>query len=186
MPGMDHFGFLAPWYDRIISYKEDEELIEWAELPFPGKLLDIGGGTGRVSRSMINSVGKLIIIDVSFGMLKIAKRKGLIAISAFGELLPYPCESFGRVLIVDTLHHCINQREVLMDSWRVLKPGGCLLIVEPNYDHLSGKLIRVFENILLMKSKFLSDSAIVTLLHELTKEIKIKHVKGNSWFKAKK
>ena len=186
MPGIDHFGFLAPWYDRIIKYKEDVEFIKWAALPFSGNLLDIGGGTGRVSRSMIDRVQNLVISDVSFGMLRIAKGKGLSATCALGELLPYPCESFGRVLIVDALHHCVNQREVIEDAWRILKPGGYLLIVEPNYDHSSGKFIRLFENILLMKSKFLPDSAIISLLLDLSTQISIKHMKGNSWFKVKK
>ncbi|MFH2040473.1 MAG: methyltransferase domain-containing protein [Chloroflexota bacterium] len=186
MPGIDHFTILAPWYDRIISYKEDEELIKWAELPITGSLLDVGGGTGRVSRSFIDNVKNLIIIDVSFGMLRIAKEKGLSATCALGELLPYPSDSFGRVLIVDALHHCTNQQEVIRDTWRVLKPEGYLLIVEPNYDHFSGKFIRLFENVLLMKSKFLSDNAIIKLLLDHSKEIKLKHVKGNSWFKVKK
>jgi len=186
MPGLDHFGLLAPWYDKIISYKEDEELIKWIGLPLSGDLLDIGGGTGRVASSLVKKVDNLVIVDVSYGMVKMAKNKGFSATCALGEVLPYPDESFERALIVDALHHCSDQEGVIKDVWRVLKPGGFLVIVEPNYDHASGKLIRVFEKLLVMNSKFLSDSAIVSLLRDFSEDVKIKHVKGNSWFKVKK
>jgi len=186
MPGLDHFGLLAPWYDRIISYKEDEELLKWIELPFSGNLLDIGGGTGRVAISMINKVDNLEIVDVSYGMVKMAKKKGFSATCALGEVLPYPGESFERALIVDAIHHCSNQEGVIKDVWRILKPGGFLVIVEPNYEHMAGKIIRVFEKLLVMNSKFLSDNEIVSLFLDYSEDIKIKHVDGNSWFKVKK
>lgn len=51
MPGLDHFGLLAPWYDKFIAYSDGDEIKERAELPAAGNLLDIGGGTGRVARS---------------------------------------------------------------------------------------------------------------------------------------
>ena len=186
MPGLDHFGLLSPWYDKIISYKEDEEFIKWLELPISGNLLDIGGGTGRVASSMINKVDDLVIVDVSYGMVKMAKKKGFSATCALGEVLPYPDESFDRALIVDALHHCSDQEGVVKDVWRILKPGGFLIIVEPNFDHATGKLIRVFEKILVMRSKFLPDSAIASLFLEFSDDIKIKHVNGNSWFKVRK
>jgi ubiquinone/menaquinone biosynthesis C-methylase UbiE len=135
---------------------------------------------------MIDKVENLVIADVSYGMVRVAKKKGLSATCALGEVLPFPDSSFGRTLMVDALHHCIEQQGVIRDMWRVLKPGGYLVIVEPNYDHVSGKLIRLFEKILLMKSTFLSDRVIFSLLLDFSDDIQIKHVKGNSWFKVKK
>lgn len=186
MAGLDHFGLLAPWYDRIIPYHYDDELVSWAELPISGNLLDIGGGTGRVAGALVNLAGNLEIVDVSFKMVRIAKNKGLSASCAYGEAMPYPDGTFTRILIVDALHHCVDQQGVIKDIWRVLKPGGILIIIEPNYAHVAGKLIRVFEKLILMGSKFLSDQAIISLFQNYSDEINIKHVKGNSWFKIKK
>jgi len=186
MPVLNHFDLLAPWYDKIISYQEDEEFQNWMELPINGNLLDIGGGTGRVSGSLVNKVNKLVIVDASYEMLKMANKKGFSTICALGEGLPYEGGAFERVLIVDVLHHCNDQETVFHDAWRILKPGGFLAIVEPNVDHLYGKMIRIFEMLLVMRSKFLSDRAIVSLVQESSKDITIKHVKGNSWIKVYK
>jgi demethylmenaquinone methyltransferase/2-methoxy-6-polyprenyl-1,4-benzoquinol methylase len=186
MPGFDHFGLLAPWYDRIISYNDQAELIKWADLPIPGYLLDVGGGTGRVASGLIDHVDKIEIVDISHGMLKISKKKGLSGTCALGERLPYPDETFARILIIDALHHCLEQQAVLNDAWRVLAPDGLLIIVEPDYDHLAGKLIRMFEKLIMMNSHFLRDNEIYSMLFELSKNVEINHTKGNSWFKVRK
>src|SRR5678816_1509912 len=45
-----------------------------------------------------------------------------------------PCESgtFDAAILVDTIHHCDDPGAVLDDIRRILKPGGRLLIFEPN------------------------------------------------------
>lgn len=73
-----------------------------------------------------------------------------------------------------------------LEGWRVLQPGGLLVIVEPNYDHSAGKVIRLFEKLILMKSHFLSDSSIVSLIADFTDNIRVQHDKGYSWFMVKK
>ncbi len=50
----------------------------------------------------------------------------------FEEELPlYDC-SVDRILMVHALEHAENPREALMEIWRVLAPGGRLVIVVPN------------------------------------------------------
>lgn len=186
MPGLDHFKWIAPWYDRIISYAEDDDFLNWVGLPISGNLIDIGGGTGRVATSMVGKVNKLVIVDVSFDMVMQARKKGFSLTCGKGEFLPFQEETFERAMIVDALHHCNDQKGVIRDVWRILKPGGLLVIVEPNYEHPTGKLIRVFEKLLVMRSKFLSDFGINSLVSEFSEDISIKHVKGNSWFKVEK
>ena len=90
------------------------------------------------------------------------------------------------MLIIDALHHFESQEGVINEIWRVLQPGGLVIIGEPNYNHLAGRMIRALEKKLLMKSNFLQDSSIISLFKDLTGEILIKHEKGNSWFKIKK
>jgi hypothetical protein len=47
---MDHFGLLAPYYDRVIKPGDKNWLFEIIGLPAPGFLLDAGGGTGRITK----------------------------------------------------------------------------------------------------------------------------------------
>jgi ubiquinone/menaquinone biosynthesis C-methylase UbiE len=182
MCNFDHFGLIAPWYDRLIIYHNDDLIKRLAELPTPGRLLDIGGGTGRVSNSLHGSMDEIEIADVSIGMLKIARRKELNATCASGDHLPFPRNSFSRVVMVDALHHFYNQNTVIQEVWRVLELKGILLIVEPNYDTVAGKMIRILEKMLIMKSNFLSDAAIVKLVSVPTANVSIEHFKGSSYF----
>lgn len=50
----------------------------------------------------------------------------------FEEELPLFDSSIDRVLVVHALEHAENPRETLMEIWRVLAPGGRLVLVVPN------------------------------------------------------
>lgn len=50
----------------------------------------------------------------------------------FDEELPLPDSSIDRVLLVHSLEFAENPRETLKELWRVLAPGGRLVIVVPN------------------------------------------------------
>ena len=186
MPKIDHFGIIAPIYEKFMSYSENELMREFAELPVPGHLLDIGGGTGRVSKRLVADIDHIEVVDLSFRMLRFARVKQLNARCASGENLPYPSSTFNRVLIIDALHHFSNQNQVIHEIWRVLEPGGLLIIIEPNLKLLTGKLVAIIERILLMNSKFLFDNSIKNLFVEFNADIQIMHQGVNSWFKVKK
>src|SRR5207247_2084879 len=46
--------------------------------------------------------------------------------------LPFPDASFASVLIRDLLHHLAEPRRATAEAVRVLRPGGTLLVLEPN------------------------------------------------------
>ncbi|MFP1631112.1 class I SAM-dependent methyltransferase [Zhengella sp. ZM62] len=50
----------------------------------------------------------------------------------FDEELPLPDSSVDRLLMVHLLEHSENPRETLTEAWRVLAPGGRLVVVVPN------------------------------------------------------
>jgi demethylmenaquinone methyltransferase/2-methoxy-6-polyprenyl-1,4-benzoquinol methylase len=183
MAGFDHFKFIAPYYDKIISKGNFDRLIELSDLQIDEYVLDLGGGTGRVALALNKISKKIEVVDITLEMLRMARRKHLNAICANGKSLPFPGEFFSRVLVIDALHHLEAQKQVIREIWRVLRPGGFLIIVEPFYDQFSGKMIRIMENVLRMGSKFLSDCSIIALFDQLSSDIQVIHEKGNSFFK---
>ena len=159
----EHFSLLAPFYDHLIHFGQADALIRWLELPISGRLLDAGGGTGRVSAVLTGMSGEIIVTDISAGMLRQAQRKELPVVNAPAEELPFPNEVFERILMVDALHHVADQTTVARELWRVLEPGGRLLIVEPDIRRLGVKGIALFEKLALMRSHFLRPTEIVSL-----------------------
>ena len=159
-----------------------EKLIEIIKLPIDGYLLDAGGGTGRVGQFLRDYVKDIVIADLSLEMLYQAKRKGgMHVIGSQTERLPFPAESFDRVIMIDAFHHVQNQQHTVQDIWRVLRPGGRVVIEEPNIKKFSVKLIAIAEKLALMRSHFMNPERISDLFPQASSSIKLKHDGFNSW-----
>lgn len=158
----DHFDIIAPIYARV-TYSALEKMRELAGLPVKGRLLDIGGGTGRVAAALLTEVDEVVIADVSMGMLRQAHRPTLRPVCSHSERLPFPSDSFERVIMVDALHHVIDQPASAREMFRVLKPDGRIIIEEPDIRTFPVKMIALAEKLLLMRSHFLSPLQIASL-----------------------
>lgn len=163
----NHFDVIAPFYDRVIHKLDLKRLTDLLKLPTRGRMLDAGGGTGRVSSRLRSTIDEIVVCDLSLSMLRQAKNKGrLLTVQTHVEKLPFPDESFERILVVDALHHFCNQRESIQELLRVLKTGGCLVIEEPNIDNFIIKLVALAEKLALMRSCFNSSDEIVDMIKD--------------------
>ena len=182
MPVFDHFGFIAPLYERFGRQARPEKLIAAAGLPSGGRLLDLGGGTGRVARFLVADVSQVVVADVSAGMLRLARLKpGLQPVRTLAETLPFPCGTFERVIMVDAFHHVADQFRVAAEMWRVLKPQGRIIIEEPDIRAGGVKLIALFEKLLLMRSHFMAPAVIAGLFKAPGACARIDADQGTAW-----
>lgn len=176
----DHFGLIAPLFSRA-QYSSLETMIEQAELPTPGRILDAGGGTGRVANAIREYAGEVVIADPSLGMLREADRTQLRLACSNSEALPFPSETFERVIMVDALHHVINHGATAREMYRVLKPGGRIVIEEPDIRTFFVKMIAVAEKLLFMRSHFLSPKKIVDLFSFDSATSSVHAAENNAW-----
>ncbi len=157
---LDHFDLIASIYDRLIGPPDTGRLKQLLQLPAAGWLLDGGGGTGRVSSHLRTLVDHVVISDLSRRMLQKALAKQVTSVCAHVEDLPFGDGCFDRILVVDALHHFCDQQQAIKDLLRVLKPGGRLVIEEPDINHKGVKVLALIEKILLMRSHFFTPEKI--------------------------
>jgi demethylmenaquinone methyltransferase / 2-methoxy-6-polyprenyl-1,4-benzoquinol methylase len=108
----------------------------------PGqRALDVAGGTGDLAAGMLRQVGKagrVVLSDVNPAMLEIGRDrlldKGWVGnvecIVADAERLPFEDNAFNCVTIGFGLRNVTDKAAALESMYRVLKPGGQLLVLE--------------------------------------------------------
>ncbi len=161
---MDHFDFIAPFYDQLAGPPDRSRFQRLLKLPCTGRLLDAGGGTARISSHLNGLIDHIVVSDLSRRMLKQAANKPVCRIRSRVEQLPFTDGTFDRILIVDALHHFGDQRQAISDLLRVLKRGGRLAIEEYDLNHKMVKLLALAEKILGMRSRFLRPAEIRAMI----------------------
>jgi ubiquinone/menaquinone biosynthesis C-methylase UbiE len=179
----DHFGLIAPVFARA-TYSSLDLMRKMADLPTTGLLLDVGGGTGRASAGLTNDVGGIVVVDVSFRMLKLADHSTLTPVRGISESLSFADNSFERIIMVDALHHVLNHADSAREMLRVLKPGGRIVIQEPDIQTFGVKLIALAEKMLLMRSHILDAMAITRLFLPAITKIHLKD--SSAWVVVEK
>lgn len=129
----------------------------------PGqRALDLAGGTGDLAAKMarrVGSEGEIVLADINASMLEHGRERlvnaGLAGniqyVQADAEQLPFPDDHFDCITIAFGLRNVTQKERALASMFRVLKPGGRLLILEfskptapglaPVYDLYSFKVL---------------------------------------------
>ena len=103
------------------------------------KVLEIGSGSGVFLSAAAPHCQHITGVDISAGFVELCNdnigKMGLdnaTSIQVDGKALPFDDASFDVVYLVDVIHHMEDISTSMQDALRVLKPGGKLLVFEPN------------------------------------------------------
>jgi demethylmenaquinone methyltransferase/2-methoxy-6-polyprenyl-1,4-benzoquinol methylase len=136
------YKYLSQVYDRInpFIWNEDmrDEAIGWLELEGDEKILDIGCGTGFATEGLLQHVDTIYGLDQSAHQLEKAYAKfGKSGPVKFhrgdAERLPFKDDSFDVVWSSGSIEYWPNPVDALEECRRIVKPGGKVLIVGPDY-----------------------------------------------------
>lgn len=99
-------------------------------------LLDVGCGMGLLHQHLVGVTTRIVGVDVSADALETARKSNpLFDYKRYeGETLPFEADRFDIVLAVTVMHHVPVDRWPIFvkEAFRVLKPGGALVVIEHN------------------------------------------------------
>lgn len=135
---------------RLQTVIREEERAILTDLPAPGRLLDIGAGTGWWSRILSRRGFQVTALEPSVAMRRIGAAESDEPIdwrAGSAEELALPDASFDFVLMVTVLEFVAEPSRAMAEAWRVLRAGGTLLVghLDPqspwvaHYRHLADK-----------------------------------------------
>ncbi len=153
------FGRIAGRYDlinRLISVGQDMKwrrlVVELADLPRDGSLLDIAAGTGDIAFEALKRWPSSLIVGADFAlqMMQVGKRRtphgqSVAWTGADALRLPYADGSFDAVVSGYLMRNVVDIPGSLAEQQRVLKPGGRIVILDtsPPPDNLLKPLIMI-------------------------------------------
>ena len=180
-----HFNLLAPFYDRVIRFDRLEQMLESVGSALRGQ------SAGRRRRHRPRGGGAPPTCGLGRCRRCFARDAGSGPSKGFGRRLhcdrafTFFDNTFDRVLMVDALHHVLDQAETIRELFRVLKVGGRLVIEEPDLRTFAVKLIAVAEKLALMRSHFLAPLQIAQLFPAEAK-VRIEAEENTAWMIAEK
>lgn len=104
-----------------------------------GRVLDVAGGSGDLSRLFAKKVGasgQVVLTDINASMLGVGRDRlldeglNVPALQCDAEKLPFPEHYFDCVIVAFGLRNMTHKDVALKEMLRVLKPGGRLLVLE--------------------------------------------------------
>lgn len=103
------------------------------DLPPAPQILDVGCGTGG-NAVLLQEFGRVTGSDVAPEALAFCRERGLEnLVQCSGDGLTAPDEAYDLVTSFEVFEHVENDRLAAREAYRVLKPGGKLLVTVPAY-----------------------------------------------------
>jgi SAM-dependent methyltransferase len=114
-------GFNPTWQRHVAAYRLSARFLP------PGRVLDLGCGIGHSFSELAprESVG----LDIDAEALRDQDRETVVADM---RAIPFPDDSFGSVISVQSIEHVPDPARVLAEAARVLEPDGVAVFVTPN------------------------------------------------------
>ncbi len=122
-----------------LSSFDQNRLRKWMSWEGHGRVLDVGGGSGMISRILAQAPEtECICIDISFNLLTYSPVQ---SVQTDALKLPFMDNVFDLIVAAAFFHHIPGREaEMLNECYRVLRAGGRLIGYDPNAHSIQNKI----------------------------------------------
>ena len=143
------YDSVSKTYD-LVRAGEPEMIFHMLEESVPdsgSKVLDVGCGTGNNTLLFKRAVDARVFgLDPSYGMLEeaVAKAPEIAFVQGTAESIPFPKGLFDMLFMTEVVHHLSSLEPAILETVRVLKPGGYLCIVTQSHEQIGQRMTSRF------------------------------------------
>jgi ubiquinone/menaquinone biosynthesis C-methylase UbiE len=127
----DFYDIVGASYEEIDG-RRSEQLVNYVvdQLSLISKatdadsILDLGCGSGFISRIAQKYFKKRYAVDISFQIVNVINDKTILKLTADVDSIPVKDEKISSVVAFAVLHHCYSHEKMLAEIHRILKTGG--------------------------------------------------------------
>lgn len=123
--------------NKYIIFVRDQAILSVLPKDKRLSILDFGCGSGNLTKALASDVRRVVGVDISFDLLRLAKEQNDPQVSSFlqfdGHSVPLKDQRFDLALTYVVLNHIVNDDhliKVLKEIHRVLAPQGKLVCIE--------------------------------------------------------
>jgi SAM-dependent methyltransferase len=145
----------------------------------PGRILDLGCGTGWTSEMLAKRGYQVVGQDVAANAIELAKKhatdhhvSGIEYLVGDYESLRFKDEFDGAVFFA-SLHHATDERKALRSVYHALKPGGVCVTLEPGTGHAAAEETKLAADLYNVTEKDMPPK----LITKLAKEVGFSHTR---------
>ena len=144
-PGLEDLIAYLDKVERLGTFRELHSIVDdWLAIENGQTVLDLGCGLGRATREAAlraGPTGKAVGLDISQTLLRAAEARSLadtVPVYVHGDAaaLPFARGAFDCVRAERLLMHVPDPAVVMSEIARVLRPGGKLVLIEPDWRSL--------------------------------------------------
>jgi len=117
---------------RVGQDRRLQMILDYAGGCLPGRVLVDGCGIGMYLEHLAPYASSMVGLDIELERAIQAHAQTQQVLCAAGESLPFPSTTFDLVLSHEVLEHVQDDRQVIQEIIRALRPGGRLVLFCPN------------------------------------------------------